>query len=95
MHTIRPPAAACCRGGTDSTARNPPKRADGSDADRDSPTKPAHAVTQIPGIRERAPRRNALVVFLYLLGAMALASLFGQLAGVIPFSTGCVISTTP
>jgi hypothetical protein len=95
MHTVRPLPTACFRGGTDSTARNPPERADGSDANRDSPVKLAHAVTQIPGIRERAPRRNALVVFLYLLGAMFLASLFSQLAGMVPFSTGYVISTTP
>jgi hypothetical protein len=90
MHVLRlSPTTACRRGDTDITASN---RTDGSDAGRDSSAKPTHVIARIPGIRDRAPRRNALVVLLYLLVAVFLAGLFGRFAGVIPASAGLVVS---
>ncbi|GAA0457373.1 hypothetical protein MUK72_11860 [Halococcus dombrowskii] len=95
MHLVRVATmTACRRRDTDGTAPDHPHESiDDSDADRTPSVTVVRAVSRLPGIRERAPRRNALVVLVYLFLAAFLAGLFGWIVNSVPLTMQYVPAT--
>ncbi|EMA50257.1 hypothetical protein [Halococcus thailandensis] len=77
---------ACRRGDGDTVSDQPRESIDDSDDDRTPSMAVVRAISRLPGIRERAPRRNALVMFTYLLLAASLAGLFGWIIDNVPLA---------
>lgn len=65
------------------------RRTAASDPDVESDTKRARLLDRLPGARERAPRRNALVGLAYVLLCVLFVTLFGRLFGLVPLSVPC------
>ncbi|EMA42210.1 hypothetical protein C448_11786 [Halococcus morrhuae DSM 1307] len=95
MHLVRVATmTACRRRDTDGTAPDRPRESvDNSDSDRDPLVTVVRAISRVPGIRERAPRRNALVVLVYLFLAAFLAGLFGWIVNSVPLTMQYVPAT--
>ena len=87
MYLVRTVTTTACRRGDGDTVSDRPRESiDDSDADRTPSMTVVRAISRLPGIRKRAPRRNTLVVFTYLLLATFLAGLFDWIVDTVPLA---------